>query len=524
MIHAAVVAVILGLGATAPSGPLAASDTWSREHASHLLRRAGFGGTPEQIAFLTGLGRKKAVAYLLDYESLPGALPRLDLARPPPPIRVSHPDADRKEIQKIRGQRRRADRVQLQKVTNWWLEAMVSSPRPLQEKMVLFWHGHLTSGYREVRSSRALYVQNQLFRRRATGKFRDLLIEITEDPAMILYLNTQQNVKRKPNENYARELMELFTMGVGSYTEHDIREAARAFTGILTDPQTCEVFHTSGRHDFGEKTFLGETGSFDPADIIDIILKQPATAEFMARKLWTFFAYEDPDDSIIEALGAVFRESDHDVKTVLGAMFLSDAFYGDRARFTHVKSPVELLVGTLRALEIPVVDATTLCRQLRTMGQDLFQPPNVKGWDGGLTWINTSTLFDRYNALRHVIFGDDNPQFRRQRRKQREQLLRTLGAEAPVLTDMDAARMLEPQSAYDPTPVLKDMTTPTAEAIVDHYIDRLLQRRIAPERRQSLIDALKQQINTRKINSPSNARGIRTLLHLIVSMPEYQLS
>jgi len=390
--------------------------------------------------------------------------------------------------------------------------------------MVLFWHGHFTSGHREVRSARAMYTQNELFRANAKAKFRDLLISIGEDPAMILYLNTQQNVRRKPNENYARELLELFTMGVGEYTEKDIKEAARAFTGVKTDPRTCNVRYVGRQHDFGRKTFLGRTGDFDPADIIDIILKQPVTAEYIAGKLWSFFAYDDPEEELVKALAKAFRDADYDVGSLLRTMFMSDAFYGERARFTHIKSPVELLVGTLRSLEIAAVDTNTMNNQLRAMGQQLFQPPNVKGWDGGAAWINTSTLFNRYNALSHCLFGNDNRQFRQRARRQREQLRRTLGKEAEGMMAMDGSDAIRPQPAYDPMPVVRSLKKKTPEAIVDHYIKRLLQRRIDKKSRASLVEALKQEIDVRDIENPRNARGIRTLIHLIVSMPEYQLS
>lgn len=517
-------AIALWCGAVSPSEPLAASDAWSREHAGHLLRRAGFGGTPEQIDYLTTLGRSKAVDYLLNYEAVPDNEAPFELAPPQPPIRVSNPNADRDEIQRLRMLYRRADRIQLERIAGWWLSRMVSSPRPLQEKMTLFWHGHFTSGYREVQSSRAMYLQNALFRRLATGRFRDLLLEITEDPAMILYLNTQQNSKRKPNENYARELMELFTLGVGNYTEKDVKEAARAFTGIRTDPRTCRVAFQRRQHDFGEKTFLGKSGELQPADVIDIILQQPAMAEHMSRELWEFFAYEDPEEPIVNALATVFRESEYDVKALLRAMFRSDAFYSDRARFTHIKSPVELVVGTMRALETPVVDERTLLERLRVMGQTLLQPPNVKGWDGGIAWINTSTLFNRYNGLALAIYGNDNERFRQQLRRQQQRLQETFGAEAPIMMDMDADIAFRPQPPFDAMRVVHERGLSSAEEIVDHFVDRLLQRPVEPSTRRSLIETLEQQVRDGDIESPSNARGIRALIHLIVSMPEYQLS
>ncbi|MFQ5430521.1 MAG: DUF1800 family protein [Phycisphaerae bacterium] len=513
-----VLAVGLGIGAS--SDPLASSKDWDEARAAHLLRRAGFGGTPEQAAFLAGLGRKEAVAYLVDFDRIEEALPPLRIAPYAPPDRGRLRDLNPEERRKVVARRRMIDRLQFERIVDWWLETMVSSPRPLQEKLVLFWHGHFTSGYREVRSSHAMYRQNALFRRRAAGNFRDLLLDITEDPAMVLYLNTQQNRRTHPNENYARELMELFTLGPGHYTEQDIKEAARAFTGIAVDAKLGKTVYRTRQHDFGEKVFLGQRGDFEPADIIDIILAQGAAAEFVAKKFWSFFAYSDPEPEIVQALARILREHDYELKPMLTAMFMSDAFYGKRARFTHIKSPVELVVGLLRELEIPARDTSALNAGLRQMGQQLMQPPNVKGWDGGPAWITTSTLFDRYNMLGAVLAGNDNAKSRRQREKRRARLLEALGEDAR--REVDGLPPLQP--AYDPMPAVRAAGLKTPAQLVDFYVRRLLQRSIPPERRRTLIDAVKRHINTRNIGTSANADGIRGLIHLIVSMPEYQLS
>ncbi len=512
-------AIMLALGA-GPADPLRSSDEWSADHASHLLRRAGFGGTPEQINFLHKLGRRKAVEYLVHYEGRPDDPIPLRLEPYQPPPRMAHPDAGPEELQELQNQRRRTDRRQFERIVQWWIETMVSSPRPLQEKLVLFWHGHFTSGYREVQSSLALHRQNELFRRRASGNLRDLLIDITEDPAMILYLNTQQNRKQQPNENYARELLELFTLGPGHYTEMDIKEAARAFTGIAIEPQTGEVVYRTGQHDYGDKTFLGRTGEFDPADIIDIILKHPAAAEFIAWKFLVFFGEEDPDKKTVRALATVLRRNNYELKPMLTAMFASDAFYGERARFTHVKSPAELLIGTMRVLEIPPQDTTSLNGGLRQMGQNLMQPPNVKGWDGGAAWITTSTLFNRYNVMGGLLAGNDSPGARRQRMRQRERLLETLGGEAILEPEVE----MRFQPPYDPMPAVATAKCASIDEVVDYFVQRLLQRPLRPERRQLLIDALNEQTADRAVQSPANAAAIRGMIHLILSMPEYQLS
>jgi uncharacterized protein (DUF1800 family) len=499
-------------------GTLPTSKDWSADHASHLLLRAGFGGTPEQIAYLVKLGRAKSVDYLLDFERVPDDLKPPALEQNPPPNRMRNPGTSDDEMKRMQAMRRRSDAAQLSEVLTWWIQTMVSSPRPMQEKLVLFWHGHFTSGYREVRSSNAMYEQNQLFRKHAAGNFRDMLIAITTDPAMVLYLNTQQNRKGKPNENYARELMELFTLGAGHYTEKDIKEAARAFTGINVNPASGDSDYRLRQHDSGPKTFMGRTGNWGPGDIIDIILAQPAAAEHIVRRFWTFFAYEEPPPLIIKSLATTLRNNKYNLKPMLREMLMCDAFYSDRARFTHIKSPVELVVGTLRVLEIPPVDAVAMNFAMRRMGQQLLQPPNVKGWDGGADWITASTLFNRYNLVGTFIDGTDNPQSRRVREAQRKRLEESLGAEAPFMSG-GAADTLQP--AFDPAAIIQQFHLDTREKAVDHFVQRMLQRSIDPARKQILIDALKEQFpNSEK----GDAAQVRFLLHLITSMPEYQLS
>lgn len=495
------------------------SGEWSRDHASHLLRRAGFGGTPAQIDFLAGLGRDDAVKYLVDFEHVEEAPIPLELQRYRGMIRELR-SLDRDARQKKRMALQQAGRLQFGRVTRWWVETMVSSSRPLQEKLVVFWHGHFTSGFREVKSSSALYDQNQLFRRRAHGNFRDLLLDVTEDPAMILYLNTQQNRKGKPNENYARELLELFTMGTGNYTERDIKEAARAFTGISIDPNTGKAMYRSRQHDYGKKSFLGRTGDHEPADIIDIILEQPATAEFLARKFWAFFAYEAPSDEIVRELAAVLRKNKYEIKPMLTAMFASDAFYGERARFTHIKSPIELLVGTMRVLEIPPLDTEGMVVGLRAMGQMPMQPPNVKGWDGGETWITSSTLFNRFNVLGKLISGTENAQTMRARERRVRRVRNSLASQG---IDVGDENVSPSQPPFDPMPLVRASKVNSVDELVDCFVSRLLQRRISSERRATLIEAVRPRLK-KEIGDARNADAIRGLIHLIVSMPEYQLS
>ncbi|MCB9856632.1 MAG: DUF1800 domain-containing protein [Phycisphaerales bacterium] len=520
LLSIAILASALAGTPAAEKDALHAGNAWTRDQAAHLLRRAGFGGTPEQIEYLYKRGRSGAVDYLVEFERVPDEAIPVRVERYRGKLGALR-GLDREERQKQRMALQQASRLQFARVTRWWIETMTSSPRPLQEKLVLFWHGHFTSGFREVKSSGALYDQNQLFRKHAEGNFRDFLLAVTEDPAMILYLNTQQNRKGKPNENYARELMELFTMGEGHYTERDIKEAARAFTGISIDPETGKSMYRSRQHDFGEKTILGKTGDFQPADIIDIILEQPATAEYMARKFWAFFAYENPEPEVISALADVLRKNNYEFKPMLKAMFNSDAFYSKRATFTHIKSPIELLVGTMRTLEISPIDTESMVLGLQAMGQTPMQPPNVKGWDGGETWITSSTLFNRYNVLGRVISGTNSEEINRQREQRLRRAARVLQAADIDVTDDDKCPA---QPMFDPMPMVRAAKVKSCEELADLFINRLLQRRIAPERRKSVIDAIRSHVNEKNIGDAKNADAIRGMIHLIVSMPEYQLS
>ncbi len=501
--------------------PLQVGKEWTPDHAAHLLRRAGFGGTPAQIEYLANLGREKAVAYLVDYESVPFDPIPVKIDPIGEPIRKLYAGKDREEIQKLQAERRRADQLQLQRVSQWWIETMVATPRPLQEKMVLFWHGHFTSGHREVKSSRALYIQNELFRKHATGNFKTLVNAVTRDPAMILYLNTQQNVRGKPNENYARELMELFTLGEGNYTESDIKEAARALTGIKVRPESGTSFVARRQHDEGKKTIFKKTGNFDADDVVNIVLDQPAASRHIVKRLWTFFAHEDPSPEVIEGLARVLRDNKFELKPVLKAMFAADAFYSDRARFTHIKSPVELMVGTARMLDVRAADLLALERGLRGMGQQLFQPPNVKGWDGGEAWITTSTLYNRYNAPALLVFGTNDREYQQQRRRLNRIMEETVGREGMM---MEGAGLATTQPPYDPIAFVMQEKLTTPESVVDSYLRRLLQRPIASERRTVLIESLTSELKNTSVSDAAAAPAIRGLIHLILSMPEYQLS
>jgi uncharacterized protein (DUF1800 family) len=279
----------------------------------------------------------------------------------------------------------------------WWLDRMLATPVPLQEKMTLFWHGHFTTAavQKGVTPEEAL-AQNRLFRRYALGNMRELTQAVSRDPAMLKYLDNVRNTSAHPNENYARELMELFTLGIGNYTERDVRESARAWTGLRIRRGSDEVELVERQHDGGPKTFLGQTGNFDGTDIVRIIFSQPAAARFLATKLLSFFVYSDPEPELVAELAQTIRRHDFELRPVLATLLRSTVFYSPRAYRALVKSPVEFVVGSLQLFGITQAPPETL-GALARMNQVLFLPPNVKGWPGGTYWLNSQTLLAREN-------------------------------------------------------------------------------------------------------------------------------
>ena len=270
---------------------------------------------------------------------------------------------------------------------DWWLHRMIHTTHPLREKMTLFWHNHFATSIVKVRQPALMLQQNVLIRKHALGKFGPFLLEMSRDPAMLVWLDSNSNVKGKPNENYAREVMELFTLGVGHYTEKDIREAARAFTGWHTDGRKF-AFNRS-RHDDGTKTVLGQTGDWDGGDVVRIVLEQPAAARFLVRKLYRYFISEGgrPPDAPARAAGRPFRDSGYDIADLVGTMLRSRLFFSDHAFRQRIKSPVEYVVGMLRGLEAKAAPSPEYVppqqpRLMDGLGQALFAPPNVKGWAG----------------------------------------------------------------------------------------------------------------------------------------------
>jgi uncharacterized protein (DUF1800 family) len=395
LIFARVTMVAALLGGTAS---LAMAATLGFDDARHLLSRTSFAATPADTEVFAKLTRSEAAERLL-------AGTNKARVTPPPPW-VNEPVLPAQQFRAMSAEERQAfQRTNVARgldMRGWWLQEMVATPFPLSEKMVLFWHNHFVSSQQKVRQPQYLYRQNLLLREHALGNFGALLHAIARDPAMVIYLDSASNRKGQPNENFAREVMELFTLGEGNYTERDIKEAARAFTGWSIDPDKGEFLMRPLAHDDGVKTVLGQTGKFDGNAVLDILLAQPQTAEFIVRKLWREFvapAVQDADAAEIKRLAGVFRDSRYDIRALLRALLTSDAFYAPQHRGTLVKSPVDLVAGTLRQFQFTTGDVAPFALVLAQLGQNLFAPPNVKGWPGGEAWINSTTLLARKQFL-----------------------------------------------------------------------------------------------------------------------------
>jgi uncharacterized protein (DUF1800 family) len=484
------------------------------DQARHLLWRAGFGGTPSQIHTLAAWGPEKAVEYLLNTKTIPDGPVRpddfdADIIRPATPeeralFRAARRSGDEDALARLRLRRqeiRRDDRRQMQQIQHWWLKRLIETPRPLVEKMTVFWHGHFATSHRTIENSYHMFRQNQLFRQHAVGSYADLLGQIIRDPAMIAYLDNNDSRKGHPNENLAREIMELFSLGVGNYTEDDIKEGARALTGYTF--RDDEFVFERRNHDEGAKRIFGAAGNFDGEDFVGLILKQPACSAYMTRKLYRFFVADLPESErdmdpatrrIVSQLAGTFRSSGYNVKPLLRRLFLSEHFYSDHIVRQQIKSPVQLVVGAIRSLGTPTRDLSILADAMDLMGQRLFFPPSVKGWDGGRSWINTSTLYVRQNIMAFLLTGK-----------------RVQGYD--VTADIEK---------YDPEPLLDALAQvdPSATRDPAHVVEYLLRFAIghAPAGAQ---DTLVRFIDDHGgAITPDVITGV---LLLITAMPEYQL-
>ncbi len=378
---------------------------------AHLMRRAGFGATRDELERYLAQGYEATVDELLS--------PGDDQSMPDDLIRRYHTD--------------QAEARMLPSAGATWIYRMVTTRSPLDEKVALFWHGLFATGYTKLNQARTLLNQVDMFRRCGLEKFPALLVELSQDPAMIIWLDNQDNHKDAINENYGRELLELFSMGIGNYTEQDIKECSRAFTGWTLKnaefmamraskdsiwPYGRIAWHFEYRaddHDHGEKTFLGEAGNFNGQDIIEIIVRQEATAEFVCRRLFQYFASDEVDGEgreTIQGMKDTYFDSGYEIRSVLRTLFNSDYFKSHRARYSRVKGPVELMVGAIRmagSYQTPTFGAQTLAAQALYMGQGLLQPPTVEGWHEGMEWIDSGSLVERVNFAARQLGDVQNP-------------------------------------------------------------------------------------------------------------------
>jgi uncharacterized protein (DUF1800 family) len=480
-------------------------DPFDTLKAAHLLNRAGFGGTPEEVAKVQQQGPQDAVDALLDFPDSPAEeqsqtdVPDLSaITGLPSDFRqiaksmVGKTDEEKKEI---RQKFMLANREAVLATVNWWLKRMTFGQHPLQEKLTLFWHGHFVTSAKDERSASAMWNQHELLRANVVGNFSKFVRAVSRDPAMLDYLNNSQNRKAHPNENFARELMELFTLGIGNYTEDDVKQGARAFTGWAHDGDDY-VFRKFD-HDDGIKIFLGRSGNFNGDDVIDIILSQPVCARFIASKIFRFFAFEEVDDSLTEGLASLLRSNHYELRPLVRTILTSKAFYGPSAIGSQIKSPLQLVIGTIRQLDLQMPPPRAVMGALTQMGQVPFAPPNVRGWPGGRMWINTSTLFVRYNTALFLAGG--------------------ASADFPIMGKKRFGTVAKGNKTAEEAPADFQPSSGGGDVVstVDEWVSRLIQRPIADDKHQVLVDALQ--------GKPERPENMRKMIQLIMSMPEYQL-
>jgi uncharacterized protein (DUF1800 family) len=443
-------------------------DPWDLRKVAHLHRRAGFGATRAELARDLAAGPAESVGRFLD-----------------------PPDFSEEERAVREGLRAGAlGSSDPRRLRAYWLYRMLFGGDPLRERLTLIWHGHFATSLTKVESVTAMSAQVETLRERALGGFAGLLEAIVADPAMLVWLDGGTSHRERPNENFAREFLELFTLGRGSYSERDIREAARAFTGWVSDGGRRMVSDSNPgftfddeAHDPGTKTFLGHAGNWNAADIVRITLARPEAARHLAGKLYRAFVAEEPEPApeLIEPLANVLRSSDFSIQRAMQVILGSRHFYSRAAYRRRIKSPVEYTVGLLRMIEVPrpnvsLMAATAACAR---QGQELYDPPSVKGWDGGKSWINSSTLLERLNWATDVVWGDPD-------------------------------RGMLP---FDPAAWLEGHGVRSEEAGAA-FINLLLQDDLAPEARSSVLAAGR---------DPSVA-GLRKALQCVLHCPEFQLA
>jgi hypothetical protein len=489
-----------------------AADPWGRKWAAHLYRSAAFGPSREDLQEAERLGFEGTLDLLC--EGRPHATEVLETL-----VDVGRIAANDDEVgEQLRG---------------WWLYCMLQGGHPLREKMTLFWHSHFATSLAKVQSSSLMFNQNCVLREHALGRFGPLLQAISRDGAMMVWLDSNSNVKGKPNENYARELMELFSLGVGHYTETDIREAARAFTGWRTDG--VGFAFDASRHDSGPKTVLGHTGAWDGSDVVRIVLEQPAAVRFLVRKLYHFLVSEKtvPPDSLLEPLCESFRKSDYDIAGLVRTMLASRHFYSGHAFRQRVKGPVEYVLGAVQAVyrrygkeqaDYRSLPQRVLVSWLGSMGQLLFEPPNVKGWPGGPSWLNTSTLLARDNFAGALATGTlwFSPGSESTPAMGAGNSTPDQGAgkpkEPPVPADIPEEPA--PPLAFDPARLLAEEGVSRPEDVVGALLDLYLPGDVSAYVRAKLVSFVAEG-NTAGL---ALARRVREAVHAILTIAEYQLA
>jgi len=564
---------------------------WNFETAAHLLERAGFGGTPVQIEALAALTPEAAVNSLVNFNPANNSHlqafehsgihdPGLE---PFPPSRPATTELAKETGEalgvrvKLEGNRRlqpvvnkffywlRASVLETNRVAYWWANRMVASNNPLQEKMALFWHGHYAVNESKVRDYRKLLNELELFHEMGTGSFRDLMVAVAQDPAMLSFLDAGVNLKGAPNENFAREIMELFTMGEGNYSETDIREAARAFTGW--NYVNLDFVINEDQHDNEIKNFLGHSGNFNGVEIIDLIMEQPVTAEYIASKIYRFFVREELSQALATELGNTLRDADYDVATLLETIFLSKDFYSVPSVGSQIKSPVQLAISTYRKLGLESVPGVPdFNRATGALSQSLFRPPTVAGWAGGRSWMTPGLLLERGNFARDVLFPDINfvppdrvngsAEIRSVADRIRQGLDITSATQPSSLgeggimaeSNMMADRDEEFNTRYGsfrgwqmaierviPIPrhtarlnlsrMLDEQGIENTSEAVDYLLARFMRVQPSSSTRSMLINFLDEDLGTASITQAQSYMedSLRLVLHLIMSQPEYQL-
>ena len=540
----AFLSLLLLIGAAAADQPN--KPVWDAKAAAHLLSRTSFSAPPEETARLAALTLDRAVQQLLDEAAAAESPKRPSWVRDQwinGGRRWSDMSAEEYLIVLRRNSAR--NRTDLADLKAWWLQQMIDAKAPLREQMTLFWHGHFTSASNKALSlAQGFYQQNETWRKFALGNFRQFVEAVTLDPAMMAYLDLERSNKSHPNENYARELMELFTLGVGNYTEKDVLETARALTGWTLDapPGTVVVkrptapdrlvFASITReglvptfvpqwHDDGEKRIFGKSGRFGLKEVLDAIVAQPGCGLYLAGKLIGYFGAYDPEGKLRERMAEAFRSSKYEIRPMLEVLFTSPDFYAPEAQGNQIKGPVRLLVGACRDLRLDVKATPTLAQFTVPLGQELFNPPTVKGWPTGKSWITASTLALRCRLGEMLIDGKEitgTEPLGRQRLMALSQNPKEAAATTKRLMEIDAERAAMEkkdgiQVRFDSNR-LAAKTADNPEKLVDALLERMVVAKVRTLTRTALIDAC--------TDVPAAERPA-LVIRLILASPEYQL-